>query len=170
MAAPLRRVLALALVVSACSRPPESEPPVAAPVADPAAPALSSERAPEDSSRTGSELAAPMPSPAPPVLTTIRSGGGALVTLTFRTAAGVPLSESNPLVLNVGDRVFEASLSAGPARFTDPDGTVVDQASYVLGGGALRALASAPADSVTVSVALPDAYADFPYVSGDLVE
>jgi hypothetical protein len=111
-----------------------------------------------------------MPSPDPPVLTTIRTGGGALATLTFRTAEGVPLGETRALVLTIGDRTFEAPLSAGPARFTDPDGTVVDQASYVLDGAALRALASAPADAVTVSVALPDAYTDFPYVSGDLTE
>jgi hypothetical protein len=107
--------------------------------------------------------------PAPPVLTTIRSAGGGLANLTFRTDEGVPLGDE-PLLLTIGDEAFELPLQAGPARFTDPDGTVVDQASYAMSRTTLHALAGAPHDGVTVSVALAGVYVAFPYVSGDLIE
>jgi hypothetical protein len=150
-------LLLLAPLLAACARAPESNPdPVPAP------PSAATENASSTSDSTTAD-------PAPPVLTTMRSRDGGLATLTFRTAEGVPLGDA-PLVLTVEDETFEMPLQAGPARFTDPDGTVVDQASYTLSRAMLYTLAGAPHEEVTVSVALSGDYVAFPYVSGDLIE
>jgi hypothetical protein len=109
------------------------------------------------------------PDVASPVLTTIHSADGGLATLTFRTAAGVPLGDE-ALVLTVGDGTFEVPLQAGPARFTEPGGTVVDQASYAMNHATLDVLTGARHEDVTVSVVLSGDYVEFSYVSGGLIE
>ena len=171
--------LFLLLALAACSPHPEqpdaaTEPPVAeapateAPTADSLAvegPPPSGETSGEDAD--GSSRAA---APDPPTITTVRMADGMLATLTFRTEEGVSVSDSQPLVLVVDGEPFEAPLDAGPARFTEPGGTVVDQASYTLSDEAYRALLQTNAEAVTVRVANGDGYRDFPYVSGDLIE
>ena len=111
-----------------------------------------------------------LPAPSAPTLTTFREGDGASASLTFRSDTGVPLSTEDPLLLVVAGDTFSAPLTAGPARFTEPEGAVVDQASYHLSGAAYRALLNARTDAVTVHVAHGDGYRTYPYLSGDTVE
>jgi len=171
--------LVLLLAVAACSPPPEQP----ASAAEPPATETQAAEAP-----TVDSLAVDVPSPSgeassedaespsrtaaldPPTITTVRMPDGMLATLTFRTEEGVPISDSQPLVFVVDEATFEAPLDAGPARFTEPGGTVVDQASYTLSDEAYRALLQTNAEAVTVRVADGDAYRDFPYRSGDLIE
>jgi hypothetical protein len=171
--------LLLLFALAACSpRPEQPSPPADTAAADsslaeaPAAEAPPPVGAPSaEGAETPPRSAASDPTPTdPPTVTTVRTQDGALATLTFRTEEGVSLSDSQPLVLVVDGETFEAPLDAGPARFTEPGGAVVDQASYTLSAPAHRALLQTSADAVTVRVADGDGYRDYPYVSGDFIE
>jgi hypothetical protein len=107
---------------------------------------------------------------APPVLTTFLNDDGAEGALAFRSSHGVAISDTAPLRLVIGHERFRAPLTAGPARFTDPDGTVVDQASYQFSIQMYRALIGSPISSVSVEVHDGTAYIAYPYVSGDFIE
>ena len=105
-----------------------------------------------------------------PVLTTFRSPDGAIATLTFRTPDGVTISDSEPLMIHTKSGKLVASLHSGPARFSDPDGTVVDQATYLLSQQDFLTLAKARVSDVSVRVHDGTDYVAYPYISGDLVE
>ena len=162
-------VLLLLLVLAACSPPPEPAAPDRSPTAraetkEGDAPTTPAPPAAEPTPRT-------MPSPTdPPILTTFRTGDGAIASLTFRTVEGAAISEHEPLVLVVRGDTLEAPLTAGPARFSDPDGTIVDQASYRLDARIFRALVNARTDAVTVYVSHDNGYYSYPYLSGDTIE
>lgn len=143
--------LALLLLLAACSPSPE--------------PTAASSSAPAPSTRT-----LPADTLTAPTLTSLRTGDGALLTVTFRSEAGATLSDTAPLVLVIGGEEVEAPLASGPARSADPDGTVVDQASYQLSTDAFRRLADARHDAVTVRLSDGSAYRSYPYVSGDFIE
>lgn len=170
--------LLLFLVVAACAPRPEqpdsaAEQPVAeAPAPEaPTADSLAAEVPPHgEASGEDTDGSSRAAAPDPPTITTVRMQGGVLATLTFRTEEGVSVSDSQPLVFVLDGEPFEAPLDAGPARFTEPGGTVVDQASYTLSDQAYRTLLQTNAEAVTVRVADGDGYRDFPYVSGDLIE
>lgn len=171
--------LFLLLALAACAPHPEqpdaaSQPPVAeAPATEPATVDSLAVEVPSPRGEASGEDAEPSSRTAatdPPTITTVRMPDGMLATLTFRTEEGVSVSDSQPLVFVVDGETFEAPLDAGPARFTEPGGVVVDQASYTLSDEAYRVLLQTNVDAVTVRVADGDAYRDFPYVSGDLIE
>ena len=125
------------------------------------------------SSEPDSINAEPMPvphAPSAPTLTTFREGDGASANLAFRSDDGVALSDEAPLVLVIEGDTLVAPLTAGPARFTEPEGAVVDQASYRLDAEAFRALVNARPEAVTVRVSNGKAYHAYPYLSGDLIE
>ena len=105
-----------------------------------------------------------------PTLTTFREGDGASANLVFRSTAGVDFSADAPLLLVIARDTLVVPLAAGPARFTEPGGAVVDQASYHLDADAYRALINARADAVTVHVSHGDGYHAYPYLSGDTIE
>lgn len=149
--APMPYGLALLLLLATCAPAPE---PTATPPPSSGPP---SEAQPADT------LAAP-------TITSFQTGDGALLTVTFRSEAGVPLSDTAPLVLVIEGKEVEAPLDAGPARFSDPDGTIVDQAGYRLHADGFRLLATARHDAVTVRLSDGTAYRAYPYVSGDLTE
>jgi hypothetical protein len=108
--------------------------------------------------------------PSPPTLTTFREGDGATASLTFRSDEGIAVSADAPLLLVVEGDTLIAPLTAGPARFTEPEGAVVDQASYHLDADAFRTLVNARADAVAVRVSHGDGYTSYPYLSGDTIE
>ncbi|MEP0547292.1 MAG: hypothetical protein ABJF88_10205 [Rhodothermales bacterium] len=165
----LSYVLLLGLTVAACARVPEpgaSE--------DPPAPSAETET-PAEMSHSEPDPAEPSTAPAtrassPPTLTTFREGDGATANLTFRSDTGVAVSGDAPLLLVVDGDTLTVPLTAGPARFTEPEGAVVDQASYHLDADAFRTLVNARADAVTVHVSQGDGYTSYPYLSGDTIE
>lgn len=164
----------LLLALAACSPQPERAT-TSAPPGDPS----SSPPAVTDTATADTATAADAPEyehgPAAPhssvpTLTTFRTSDGALANLTFRTAGGTTISDSEPLILVVEGKEIVAPLVSGPARSSDPDGTVVDQAGYHLSDEVYRALSGARTDAVTVRVADATVYHDYPYLSGDTVE
>jgi hypothetical protein len=162
-------VLLLVLTVTACARVPEpgaAENPPSAPDVETEMPAG------ETSTDMRDADAAPdrVPEPSAPTLTTFREGDGASANLTFRSDAGVTVSADAPLLLVVDGDTLSAPLTAGPARFAEPQGAVVDQASYHLDAEAFRALINARADAVAVHVSHGDGYHAYPYRSGNIIE
>lgn len=117
----------------------------------------------------GGRYATTSPYPAPAV-TTMRAGGAVLMTVTFRSEEGVPVSGAYPVLLRIDGKVVAADLSRGPARSVEAGGTVVDQAVYRLPVEAARRLQRTPPDAVTVEVHDGTHYWAYPYRAGDLLE
>lgn len=164
--------LLLLLVLAACAPHPEQPDSATAPMIDSLAVEPQATEATPRGETSGESIENPaqMADVDPPTIATVRMQDGVLATLTFRTAAGVSVSDSQPLLFVVDGETFEAPLDAGPARFTEPSGTVVDQASYTLTSEAYGALLQTSADAVTVRIDDGDGYRDFPYVSSDFIE
>lgn len=160
-------VLVLLLALVGCTAGPEGAPPASptSPAPDASPPETPASETPptnEDTPAGRGDLR--------PVLTTVRSGEGAIGTLTFRSANGVPIGADAPLRLYLGDRRFEAPLRADPARFSESDSVVVDQATYRLSRKAYFTLVATPAAEVVVEVHDGTGYVAYPYTSGDLIE
>lgn len=163
-------MLALAACsLAACAARPGDDPPADAPA--PASGGSAPTAAfPDSAGPVGNPMVIERGGMASPVLSTAQGSDGVIVTVSFRTSSGVTVSDEAPLRLRIGDRRVKAALRSGPARFTEPGGAVVDQATYLLAKQSYFDLvATAPSD-VSVEVHDGATYVAYPYVSGDLIE
>ena len=108
------------------------------------------------------------PYPTPTVMP-IGSPSGLLLTVTFRSPAGVPVSDQHPLRLQIGAEAVTAALADPPARREEAQ-AVVDQAVYRLPAEEGTRLRRTRPDAVTVQVHDGTRYYTYPYRPGDLVE
>ena len=108
------------------------------------------------------------PYPAPTV--SLRDLGEPVLTVTFRSAEGVPVSAEQPVVLTIGMRTRQAALKRGPARSVEPGGTVVDQAVYAVPEDVARQLRRMPPDSVRIAVHDGTQFWQYPYRNSDWLQ
>jgi hypothetical protein len=118
---------------------------------------------PEES---GKEVS-PYPAPA---ATTILQTDHVIMNLTFRSESGVPISDTEPMVLQIADEEYRCELSGHPGRSIEPDKTVVDRAAYHLPMPIYRRLIRVSPDSVTIHVHDNHRYWAYPYRSADFIE
>ena len=110
-------------------------------------------------------------SPYPvPTATTILQTDHVIMNLTFRSESGVPISDTEPLVLQIVDDEYRCELSGHPGRSMEPDKTVVDRVSYRLPTPLYRRLIRVSPVSVTVYIHDNHHYWAYPYRSADFIE
>jgi len=109
----------------------------------------------------------PYPAPA---ATTILHTDHVIMNLTFRSESGVPISNTEPMVLQIADEEYRCELSGHPGRSIEPDRAVVDRAAYRLPMPIYRRLIRVSQDSVTVNVHDSHRYWVYPYRSADFIE
>ena len=109
------------------------------------------------------------PYPVPTAITIMQSDH-VIMNLTFRSKLGVPISGTEPMVLQIADKEYRCELSSDPGRSMEPNRTIVDRAAYRLPMPLYRRLIRVSPDSVTVKVHDNHRYWMYPYHSADLIE